>query len=283
MTITRFAPSPTGLLHTGHAYAAIVAHGLAQKAGGRFLLRFEDIDSTRVREEYYAATEEDLKWLGITWHGTPLRQSERLDAYQEALTQLQEAGMVYPCFCTRREIEEEIAGMISAPQGPEGPLYPGTCRQMDPAERKGRLDAGETAAWRLDADAASKKVGRLTFHDQRFGEQEVDPHLLGDVILARKDIGTSYHLAVVVDDAFQQITHVSRGEDLLASTHVHRILQRLLDLPEPEYLHHSLVTDAQGRRLAKRDQARTIRNLRESGKSSSDILASLPPHGIQSL
>lgn len=277
VTLTRFAPSPTGLLHTGHAYAAMVAHRLAREHGGCFRLRFEDIDSTRVREEFYAAIEEDLQWLGLAWDGEPIRQSERMKAYQSALSRLQKAGLVYPCFCTRREIEDEIAHMASAPHGPEGALYPGTCRDLSQDERAERIASGLNPAWRLDAATAASRTGSLTFSDRRFGEQIVDPSLLGDVVLARKDIGTSYHLAVVIDDALQEISLVTRGEDLLPATHVHRILQSLLGLTEPEYLHHCLITDAQGRRLAKRDHDRTIRSLRASGTSAEAIFASFPP------
>lgn len=277
MTRTRFAPSPTGLLHTGHAYAAKVAHDLARKSGGQFLLRFEDIDSTRVRDEYYTAIEEDLQWLSLPWDDEPLKQSDRLDSYREALAQLRKLGVTYPCFCTRREIEEEIAGMASAPHGPEGPLYPGTCRSMDSREQDERIKAEQIPAWRLNADAATIQTGPLAFKDSRFGEQAVNSQLLGDVVLARKDIGTSYHLAVVVDDAMQEITHITRGEDLLPSTHVHRIIQTLLGFQEPEYFHHPLITDNQGRRLAKRDEDRTIRSLREGGRTAAEVFASFPP------
>lgn len=275
--VTRFAPSPTGRLHLGHALAAKVAHDLARQSGGRFLLRFEDIDHTRVRQEFYAEIEEDLRWLGLEWDGPALRQSDRGEAYSAALDQLRHQGSVYPCFCTRREIEEEVARITGAPHGPEGALYPGTCRGMSPAERQERLAAGEQPAWRLDAARAATMGGPLTFTDLRHGTHRVDPFLLGDVVLARKDIGTSYHLAVVVDDAFQQITHVTRGEDLLPSTHVHRLLQALLGLPEPLYLHHGLVTDENGVRLAKRHDSLSIQSLRESGRTPSIILASLPP------
>lgn len=271
--VTRFAPSPTGLLHLGHAFAAKVARDLADGPGDRFLLRFEDIDRNRVRPEFYAGIEEDLKWLGFDWADTPLRQSERLKAYDQALDQLRELGVLYPCFCTRREIEEEVARIGAAPHGPEGPLYPGTCRHLTPAEREQRLASGQVPAWRLDAKQARQKAGPLTFTDQQHGVTEVDPGLLGDVVLARKDIGNSYHLAVVVDDAHQGITHVTRGEDLLASTHVHRLLQSLLDLPEPQYLHHRLITDEKGKRLATRDKARSIRSLREAGRTPESLLA----------
>lgn len=271
---TRFAPSPTGRLHLGHAYAAWYARHLAEENGGRFLLRFEDIDTTRVRAEYYGEIGEDLRWLGLDWQGTPLRQLDRLDSYSSALEELRAAGAVYPCFCTRREIQEEVDSMANAPHGPEGALYPGTCKKLTDRERAARLERGDAHAWRLDAARACDRVGGLTFTDHFHGTLGVDPGLLGDVVLARKDIATSYHLAVVVDDACQQITHVTRGEDLLPSTHVHRILQELLGLPEPAYHHHPLVLDAQGKRLAKRHDSLSIRTLREQGKSPAEVLAS---------
>jgi glutamyl-Q tRNA(Asp) synthetase len=274
--ITRFAPSPTGFLHLGHALAARVARDLAAASGGRFLLRFEDIDHGRVRPEYYGAIEDDLRWLGLAWDGPALRQSDRGAAYAAALEQLRDSGSVYPCFCTRREIEEEVARMTGAPQGPEGPLYPGTCRRLSDEEAAHRLAAGAQPAWRLDATRASEITGPLSFTDLRHGIHPVAPDLLGDVVLARKDIGTSYHLAVVVDDAFQQITHVTRGEDLLPSTHVHRLLQCLLRLPEPLYLHHELVTDEKGVRLAKRHDSLSIRAMKVSGLDPAAVLNRLP-------
>jgi glutamyl-Q tRNA(Asp) synthetase len=275
-TVTRFAPSPTGRLHLGHAYAAKVAHDQARRQGGRFLLRFEDIDHTRVKPEFYGGIEEDLHWLGLDWDGPALRQSDRTAAYAAALDDLRRAGVAYPCFCTRREIEEEVARMVSAPHGPEGALYPGTCRRLSEDEKNARLAAGQQPAWRLDAGKAAEIAGELSFTDTRHGRILVDPGLLGDVVLARKDIGTSYHLAVVVDDAFQGVTLVTRGEDLLPSTHVHRMLQELLGFPEPAYLHHTLVVDENGVRLAKRHDALSIRNLRDAGLPPADILARLP-------
>lgn len=274
--VTRFAPSPTGRLHLGHAFAARVARDLARASGGRFLLRFEDIDHTRVRPEFYREIEEDMRWLGLDWHGPALRQSDRSEAYAAALERIRAQGAAYPCFCTRREIEEEVARMTGAPHGPEGALYPGTCRRLTPDERAERLAAGAQPAWRLDAGRSAEITGPLAFTDLRHGFHRVDPTLLGDVVLARKDIGTSYHLAVVVDDAFQQVTHVTRGEDLLPSTHVHRLLQALLGLPEPRYLHHGLVTDDKGVRLAKRHDSLSIRTLRESGLAPADVLKRLP-------
>lgn len=278
MNATRFAPSPTGRLHLGHALAARVAWELARRLGGRFLLRHEDIDGGRVREECYGWIEDELRWLGLVWEGEPLRQTRRAAAHEEALATLREAGVIYPCFCTRREIREEVARMAAAPQGPEGALYPGSCRGLDAAERERRIAAGEPHAWRLDAAEAARRAGGLEFHDLLHGRHAVEPALLGDVVLGRKDIGPSYHLAVVVDDAFQGVSHVTRGDDLLPSTHVHRLLQQLLGLPEPIYLHHPLVRDAEGRRLAKRDESLSLAALRdESGLSAAALLARLEP------
>lgn len=266
---TRFAPSPTGRLHLGHAMAAWVAWSLARRTNGTFLLRHEDIDGTRVREEYYGGIEEDLRWLGLAWDGAPLRQTDRIPAYEAALDALKNQGVVYPCFCTRKEINE-----IGAPQGPEGPLYPGTCRELSIASRNEKLEAGISHAWRLDSAKAACLCGRLlTFNDLLHGVAVVDYTLLGDVVLARKDIGVAYHLSVVVDDAFQEITHVTRGEDLLPSTHVHRLLQMLLRLPEPVYLHHPLILDDTGKRLAKRHDSLSIASMRDSGTPASEILA----------
>ena len=271
---TRFAPSPTGRLHLGHLLAAKVARDLAHASpGGAFLLRFEDIDATRVREEFYQGIEEDLRWLGLDWDEPPLHQTTRGAAYDAALAELKSLGVLYPCFCTRREIQQEWAAMAAAPQGPEGPLYPGICRSIDPADADLRISSGAPHAWRLNATAASRLAGPLTFDDLRFGRVTVNPDLLGDVVLARKDIGSAYHLAVVVDDAFQQISHVTRGEDLLPSTHVHRLLQALLKLPEPCFLHHKLVTDAAGKRLAKRHDSLSIQSLRQAGHSPDSVLA----------
>jgi len=277
MTVrTRFAPSPTGRLHLGHALAAKAAHDLARQHAGQFLLRHEDIDATRVREVFYAGIEEDLRWLGFDWDGEPLRQSARLAAYEAAMEQLRSMGLVYPCFCSRRGIGQELAAMAAAPQGPEGPLYPGTCRGMTREEHHRKIATGHTHAWRLDTHKAAALTGRLTFNDLSHGLVEVQPGLLGDVVLARKDIGTAYHLAVVVDDAFQAITHVTRGEDLLPATHVHRLLQEVLGLPQPVYLHHPLVHDAQGKRLAKRHDVLAIAAMRESGMTAAAVMELLP-------
>ena len=276
--IARFAPSPTGPLHLGHAYAAVFAYELAMEKGGRFLLRFEDIDVTRVRDQYYLAIERDLVWLGIHWDGTPIRQKDRLPAYTESLQKLKSLHVVYPCFCTRREIQQELKSMIHAPHSPEGEaMYPGTCRDLTPTERAERIGQGQAHCWRLDARRAIELTGPLVFEDQIKGRLDVDPLLLGDVVLARKDIATSYHLAVVTDDHFQGVTDVTRGEDLLSSTHVHRILQSLLGLAVPVYHHHRLIVDEAGKRLAKRDDAVSLATLRDQGKKREDILAMLCP------
>ncbi len=265
--ITRFAPSPTGRLHLGHAFSAWLAWERAQEVGGEFLLRFEDIDHTRVREEYYFGIEEDLRWLGIAWKGEPWRQLERLEAYAMALDCLRDLKLLYPCFCTRKELSQ------AAPQEGAGfSLYPGSCRDLSEEERAKRLRLGEVYCWRLDMEKAAARVGEGVFLDERFGEVRVRPSILGDPVVARKDIATSYHLAVVVDDAAQGVTEVVRGEDLLESTHVHRILQQLLGFPAPKYFHHSLVVDEEGRRLAKRHDALAIATLRESGWSAKEVI-----------
>lgn len=274
---TRFAPSPTGPLHLGHAYAALVARDLAEHHGGSFLLRFEDIDRTRVRPEYYNLIEEDLGWLGVTWDEEPLRQSDRLETYADALSALQEQGIIYPCFCTRRAIADEVSRMTNAPHGPEGPVYPGTCRSISADERTAKISTGEPHSWRLDSAKAAESCGDLTFQDLLLGTIAVNLDTMGDVILARRDIATSYHLAVVTDDAGQKVTLISRGEDLLSSTHIHRILQDLLGYPEPLYLHHELVCDAAGERLATRNDALSIASLRSSGYTPAEVLERLPP------
>ena len=278
--ITRFAPSPTGHLHLGHAHAALFAQRAAG-AGGRFLLRIEDIDPGRCDAAFEAAIFEDFAWLGLSWEEPVRRQSAHLDDYAAALARLQDMVLLYPCFCTRREIREEIARSAHAPHaplhGPEGPLYPGTCKRLDEAERRARLDAGEPHALRLDVEMAARRTGPLTWHDRDRGTQtatsvQFGAHF-GDVVLARKDIATSYHLAVTIDDARQGITLVTRGDDLFAASHIHRLLQALLDLPVPEWQHHSLLTDTDGNRLAKRNNAATIRTLRAAGHSPADVRA----------
>ena len=274
--VTRFAPSPTGWLHLGHAYAALFAHEAAKKTGGRLEVRLEDIDTSRVRPVYEGGIWEDLEWLGLKWEMPVRRQSEHFADYQQALNVLSGLDVLYPCFCTRKEIQEEIARAGNAPHGPDGPLYPGTCRNRSPEERERLISQGATYALRLNVAKACAVAGSdLVWTDLTRGEQKAEPGLLGDVVLARKETPTSYHLAVVVDDALQGITLVTRGEDLLEATHVHRLLQALLRLPVPRWQHHRLITDAQGKRLAKRDDARSLRALRAEGWTPERVRAEL--------
>jgi glutamyl-Q tRNA(Asp) synthetase len=268
-TVTRFAPSPTGLLHIGHAYSALFAVRAAE--GGRFLLRIEDIDLGRCRPEFEQAIYEDLAWLGLEWEMPVRRQSDHFDDYRDALRKLDEMGLIYPCFCTRKDIQREVERAGRAPHGPDGILYPGTCRALSAAERRDLIAAGEPHALRLDMARAVEMAGRLTFADRERGSIEVDGLSCGDVVLARKDVPTSYHLAVTTDDAIQDVTLVTRGEDLLHATHVHRILQALLGMPEPEYWHHRLLTGEDGKRFAKRDRSLTIESLRKAGKTPAEI------------
>ncbi|OJX81922.1 MAG: tRNA glutamyl-Q(34) synthetase GluQRS [Magnetospirillum sp. 64-120] len=270
---TRFAPSPTGLLHLGHAYSAAFAHHHARVSGGRFLLRLEDIDAGRCRPQFDAAILEDLAWLGLDWDGEVRRQSRHLDEYRAVLTRLELRGLLYPCFCTRKDIEAEIARSGHAPHGPDGVLYPGICRSLPAAERQDRMQAGQPFALRLDMAAAVAQVGPLHWRDLDEGMQVAQPQMFGDVVLARKDTPTSYHLAVTWDDALQGVTLVTRGRDLFEATHVHRLLQALLDLPVPDYRHHGLLTDESGRRYAKRDRSLTIASLRASGHSPQQVRA----------
>ena len=275
-TITRFAPSPSGYLHLGHAYAALVAWEAARAAGGQFLLRIEDIDRSRCRPEFEQGIIEDLRWLGLDWDGRPLRQSERMALYDQALDRLDRQGVLYPCFCTRRRIRAEIAHASQAPHGAAGEaIYPGICRSLSTAERRLRIAGGEPFALRLDVGRALELTGPLTWHDLRAGTTEARPELLGDVVLARKDVPSSYHLAVTLDDAAQAVTLVTRGEDLFQATHVHRLLQALLGLPQPRYYHHNLIANSTGLRLAKRNRAVTLRTLRQSGRRPEEIWALL--------
>lgn len=272
-TVTRFAPSPTGLLHLGHAYSALIGWHAARQAGGTFLLRIEDIDESRCRPEFVDAICEDLAWLGLDWDGDVRRQSEHLGDYHAALDRLIDDALVYPCFCTRAAIKAEIARAVDAPQGEEGPLYPGTCRHLSDDDRAGRLGSGESFALRLDVAKALAMTGPLDWEDEERGRVRAAPETLGDVVIARKDTPTSYHLAVTVDDALQGVTLVTRGVDLFSATHIHRLLQALLDLPTPRYRHHKLLTDASGKRFAKRDRALTLRSLREAGRTPEEVRA----------
>jgi glutamyl-Q tRNA(Asp) synthetase len=276
--VTRFAPSPTGYLHVGHAYSALLAWRRARVAGGRFLLRLEDIDPVRCRPELAAAVLEDLAWLGLDWDGPVRAQSQHLSEYAAVLASLRARGLIYPCFCSRADIQRQV--IAAAPHGPDGgPVYPGTCRGLGEAERAARAD--QPHALRLDM--ARTLISGLTFEEEGGGEEEggdeeegegiiaADPAGFGDVVLARKDTPASYHLCVTHDDALQGVTLVTRGEDLKQATHLHRLLQALMGWPTPVYAHHRLLTDAAGRRLAKRDRAVTIRALRTGGVNADEI------------
>ncbi|MGD9811061.1 MAG: tRNA glutamyl-Q(34) synthetase GluQRS [Sphingobium sp.] len=268
--VTRFAPSPTGRLHIGHGWSALMAMDMARAAGGVMRLRIEDIDGTRSRPEHVAGIIDDLMWLGVEWDCEIVFQSERLALYDAALTRLKVAGLVYPCFCTRAEIAAEIAASGSAPHGPFGkgediPLYPGTCRLLPDSERVDRVAAGDAHCWRLDMKRATVEAGKLEWQDMDRGSVVARPELAGDVVLARKDAPASYHLAATVDDAGMGITHVLRGDDLRAATDIHRLLQALLGLPVPAYRFHPLLVDAAGRRLAKRSGSISLAELRENG------------------
>ncbi len=319
MPATRFAPSPTGLLHLGHAYSALVAHDVARAVGGQFLLRIDDLDAGRVRAEYRAAIDDELGRLGLVPDAPPLVQSQRAAAYVEALERLKAAGLAYPCFCTRAE----IAASVAAPHGPDGPVYPGTCCHFVQDVASARIASGEPHAWRLDmalalerakkippiadggvdakrtgglaptgqrlaahrhppvspADChppiASQRVGVLSWHDRDAGTVTADPAPFGDIVLARRDGVAAYHLASTIDDAAQGISHVVRGADLFAATHIHRLLQALLDLPTPAYVHHALIADATGKRLAKRHDAASVAGLRAAGADASALVENL--------
>jgi glutamyl-Q tRNA(Asp) synthetase len=286
--VFRFAPSPNGHLHLGHAFSALLNYDLARQAGGRLLLRIEDIDAARCRPEFEAAIVEDLAWVGIEWETPVRRQSEHLDVYRDAVEKLAAQGLVYPGFESRAEIarlgaQREANGPW--PRDPDGaPLYPGTAKSLSPGERARLLESGVPYALRLDMAAARARAGDLAWIEQgegpdgETGTVAAQPQVWGDVILARKETPTSYHLSVVMDDALQGVTDVVRGHDLFWSTSVHRMLQQLLDLPQPAYRHHRLVLDAAGRKLSKSTLATGLRELRAAGATPADIrrLACLP-------
>lgn len=273
---TRFAPSPTGLLHVGNAYSALICQQWAEQHHADLLLRIEDIDYTRCKPEFYQQITDDLAWLGLSFHEETVKQSSRHNLYRTALKKLQSLGVIYPCFCARKHIQQEIKRMGIAPHAEDiiDP-YPGICRQIDRINAKTRIEH-ERFAWRLDSAKAMDMVGEpLTWSDQTGYHHPVSLSSLGDMVIGRKDIDFSYHLTVVVDDAEQGITHVIRGEDLLPSTAIHRLLQALLDLPSPTYIHHSLIVDAEGRRLAKRNRVITLKSLREAGCNSESLCSYL--------
>ncbi|HEY8007496.1 MAG TPA: tRNA glutamyl-Q(34) synthetase GluQRS [Methylocella sp.] len=281
--VFRFAPSSNGYLHLGHAYSAMLNFLLAGAGGGRFLLRIEDIDRERCRPEFEAAIYEDLAWLGLTWETPVRRQAEHFDAYAGALAKLTAQGLTYPCFCSRREIMDAVAGRAGWPRDPDGsPFYPGTCKHLSRSELQRRISAGEPAALRINMEAATVKVGRPLIWreigpDLQSREIAGEPSLWGDATLSRKDIPASYHIAVVVDDALQGVTDVVRGEDLYLATGLHRLLQSLLDLPVPSYRHHTLLRDASGLKLSKSSRAKPIRAFREEGLSAAAVRDRLSP------
>jgi len=284
---TRFAPSPNGWLHLGHAYSAIFASNAAKELNGRFLLRIEDIDVGRCRPEYVEAICEDLAWLGLSWETPVRRQSEHFVDYEAALKRLRDMGLVYPCFATRKEIYDAIEtsgiGHSRWPTDPDGaPLYPGLYKDLPPSELNRLMWEGRTYAWRIDmekalAEAEAKTGGPITFLEENQGPRgqkgrlPINPMHFGDVVIARKDVPTSYHLAVTVDDAIQNVTVVTRGQDLFPATYIHRLLQVLLDLPEPRYRHHGLIRDENGRRLSKSAKDMGLRELRKTGHTPADI------------
>ncbi len=278
--ITRFAPSPTGLLHLGHAFSALTAYDAARTAGGKFILRIEDIDQTRCKPEFEQAIFEDMEWLAINWETPVRRQSDHFDDYAGALEQLKARDVVYRCFKTRKEIADEITRAPHlTPDGPEGPQYVG--ERLTAAKERSLLAKGAPFAWRLSMARAQAILGddpnKLRFVEEGAGPKgetghiKATPEIFGDPVIARKDARTSYHLASVCDDALQGVTHVIRGEDLFPTTHLHRLLQELLDLPAPIYCHHRLITDENGTRFAKRDQSITLRALRESGVTLAEV------------
>jgi glutamyl-Q tRNA(Asp) synthetase len=284
MIVTRFAPSPTGFLHLGHAYAALVACQKAAQGGGRFLLRIEDIDRTRCRREFEQAIFDDLGWLGLSWENPVRRQSEHFHDYAVALAQLERAGLIYPCFCTRKDIAGEIARAGIAPEASElssdGPVYPGRCRGLTVDQRHERMAGNTPYALRLDVAKARALVGEPIAFEEigsgpqgQTGAQLAYPERLGDVVLARKDMPTSYHLAVVVDDHLQGVTLVSRGNDLFGATYIQRLLQELLRYAAPTYLHHRLILDVDGRKFSKRNHAVTLASLRASGATPAKVRA----------
>lgn len=273
-TVTRFAPSPTGRLHLGHAYSAIFAHNRARQNGGVFLLRIEDIDPSRCLPAFEQGIYDDLSWLGLTWSDPVRRQSEHMDDYRTAVENLRDRELLYPCFCSRKDILEEISRSGYAPHGPEGVLYPGTCRHLTQEQIESHMEAGTPYAFRLDMEKALHSVSEpLAWHDHDAGQQIATPEILGDVVLARKDVPTSYHLSVTVDDHRQNVSLVTRGKDLFYATHLHRLLQHLLGLNVPQYHHHGLLLDDEGKRFAKRNQGVTLEHLRETEKTTpADIM-----------
>lgn len=292
--VFRFAPSPNGRLHLGHAYSALLNADFATRFGGQLLLRIEDIDVTRCRPAFEDAIYDDLAWLGLTWERPVRRQSEHFETYRTAASSLRQRGLIYPCFCSRKDIADEVAQQERAEypvlRDPDGaPLYPGTCRSLDPEESEHRMASGESHSWRIDMDKALASVSKpLLFHrfdkDGRLDAVQARPERWGDAVIVRKDVPTSYHLSVVIDDALQGVTHVVRGRDLEASTDLHVLLQTLLGLPTPLYHHHELVLDRTGDKLAKSRQSEPLAELRARGMQPEDVRRKLgfPPQPMPS-
>lgn len=271
--VTRFAPSPTGPLHLGHAYSALLAHDMARAKGGAFVLRIEDIDTARCRPQWEAQIYDDLQWLGIIWDGDIMRQSTRLPAYTAALQGLWDSGLLYPCTCTRRDIESAMSAPQEGALGPDGPVYPGTCRSTPKSARPSnaalRLNMARAARTTHFTETGAGQTAVITTAAPEYTQS------IGDVVLSRREMGTSYHLSVVLDDAAQGITHVVRGADLFDATRIHVMLQQILQLPTPVYHHHRLIRDDAGKRLAKRDDARALAKYRSEGATPADIRAML--------
>ena len=267
MTVTRFAPSPTGNLHLGHAYSALYSERVAKENGGKFLLRIEDIDHTRCRSEHIKNIYDDLEWLGIVWESNVIVQSSRLDFYKEAANKLNARGLLYPCFCTRKDIAESAERTVDNANA----VYSGKCLKLTEEEIAEKMSKGLPYSLRLNSKRAKEETGKLFWNDQFSGVHEVNFDALGDIVLVRKDIGTSYHLAVTLDDDLQDVTCVTRGVDLYESTHVHRILQALLQLNVPEWSHHKLIKGVDGNKYSKSDQSLTLKELRGSGVSAREI------------
>ena len=280
---TRFAPSPTGHMHLGHVFSALFSYEAAKKLGGKFILRIEDIDSQRSSKVFEESIYEDLEWLQIKYSKDIRHQDEHMDDYKGAIKELQKLDMVYPCFCSRSDIKAEIMRAGHAPHEDEASIYPGTCRRLSEDERIEKISTETSFAWRLNIRAAAKKLGNLVWSDLRLGKHTVPVGTIGDVVLARKDVPTSYHLSATLDDHIQRIGLVTRGEDLVGATHVHKIIQSLLELKSPIYLHHPLILDSKGVRLSKRTRAQTVKSLKTSGLKRDDVIDLFGKDNILSL
>jgi glutamyl-Q tRNA(Asp) synthetase len=280
---TRFAPSPTGHMHLGHVFSALFSYEAAKKLGGKFILRIEDIDSQRSSKVFEESIYEDLEWLQIKYSTDIRYQADHMDDYKGAIKELRKLDMVYPCFCSRSDIKAEIMRAGNAPHEEETSIYPGTCRRLSKEERIKKIAIGTSFAWRLNIRAAAKKLGNLVWRDLRLGKHTVPVGTMGDVVLARKDVPTSYHLSATLDDHIQRIGLVTRGEDLVSATHVHKIIQSLLELKSPIYLHHPLILDSKGVRLSKRTRAQTVKSLKTSGLKRNDVIDLFGKDNILSL